>query len=72
MSEQHEPAITEFLGGATAIAEFLGSGWTARKVYHARESGALPIRRRRGLGIYAFKSELTTALRDPATLTHKA
>lgn len=76
MSEQHEntpeATITDFLGGANAIAEFLGPGWTTRKVYHARESGALPIRRRQGLGIYAFRSELAVALKDPDTLTHKA
>ncbi len=57
----------DLLEGAEAIAAFLG--WKPRKVYQAREDGwTIPIRKREGLGLYAFKSELRAWLRDPATL----
>jgi hypothetical protein len=66
------PFETDYLDGASEIAKFLGPAWTERKVYHARETNALPIRRKRGLGLYAFRSELVTALKDPVTLTPQA
>jgi hypothetical protein len=65
------PSITladDYLEGAGEIAAFLGPKWTERKVYHAREVKALPIRRKEGLGLYAFGSELTAALKAPETL----
>lgn len=58
----------DYVEGAQAIASFLGAGWNERRVYRARETGALPIRRKSGIGIYAFRSELTAALHDRATL----
>jgi hypothetical protein len=55
------------LEGATSIATFLG--WKERKVYQAREQGwTVPIRKRDGVGLYAFKSELEAWLRDDTTL----
>lgn len=59
----------DYLEGAGAIARFLGPPWTERKVFYAREVKALPIRRRPGIGLYAFKSELLAALKDPETLS---
>ena len=57
----------DLLEGAPAIAHFLG--WEPRKVYRARNEGwTIPLRKRQGLGIYAFKSELVAWLRDEATL----
>jgi hypothetical protein len=58
----------DYLEGADAIARFLGPSWTDRRVYHAREVKALPIRRKPGIGLYAFKSELEAALKAPETL----
>ena len=58
----------DYLEGAPAIAAFLGQDWTERRIYRARDTGALPIRRRAGIGIYAFRSELVAALTDPKTL----
>jgi len=64
-----DPSLRDdYIEGAAPIATFLGPGWNERRVYRARETGALPIRRKSGIGIYAFRSELTAALRDPATL----
>jgi hypothetical protein len=64
----------DYLGSVTEISKFLG--WTARKVRYARETGALPIRVKTGVGLYAFKSELLAALKTPDTLgprlPHKA
>jgi hypothetical protein len=64
----------EYLEGVDAIAKYLG--WNARKVRYARESGALPIRVKSGVGLYAFKSEILAALKTPDTLVprspHKA
>jgi len=58
------------LEGVQAIADFLG--WPPRKVYRAREEGwTTPIRKRDGLGIYAFKSELRDWLLDDATLPRR-
>ena len=62
----------DYLEGAQAIARYLGPPWTERKVYHARETNALPIRRKQGIGLYAFKSELLAALKSPDTLTSRA
>lgn len=59
----------DFLYGAPAIAAFLGDSWTERAARHARDKGSLPIRQRGKGGIlYAFKSELRAALKDPVTL----
>ena len=64
-----ETTIAEdYLNGAEAIVEHLGTPWTIRRVRYARETGALPIRMKRGIGLYAFKSELLAALRGPDSL----
>ena len=64
-----KPMINDdYLNGVESIATFLGPEWNERRVYRARETGALPIRRKPGIGIYAFRSELTAALQDPTTL----
>jgi len=64
----------DYLDSVAAIAKFLG--WSARKVRYARETGALPIRVKSGVGLYAFKSEILAALKTPDTLAprspHKA
>lgn len=61
----------DLIDGAEAIAVYLG--WPKRKVYSAREKGwSVPIRKRDGVGIYAFKSELDAWLRAPETLTPRA
>jgi hypothetical protein len=64
----------DYLDSVAEIAKFLG--WTARKVRYARETGALPIRVKSGVGLYAFKSEILAALKTPDTLApqspHKA
>ena len=53
--------------GAGAIAAHLGK--TERWVYQARERGwSVPIRKRDGIGIYAFAEELDAWLLDPDTL----
>src|SRR5258708_25276255 len=52
------PIRDDYLEGAPAIAAFLGDDWNKRRVYRARDTGALPIRRRPGIGLYAFRSEL--------------
>ena len=53
----------DLLDGAEAIARELGwtngrGKWHTRRVYHLREKGCPVIRRREGLGVYAFRSEL--------------
>lgn len=53
----------DLLDGAEAIARELGwtngeGKWHTRRVYHLREKGCPAIRRREGLGVYAFRSEL--------------
>ena len=62
----------DYLDGIDAIAEFLsetlGRPWTPRQARYARETGALPIRMKRGVGVYAFRSELLAALRGPDSL----
>ncbi len=60
------PLSDDYLGGVEAIAAFMG--WTIRKVRYARETGALPIRVKHGVGLYAFKSELVRSLQTPETL----
>ena len=60
----------DYLGSVMEISNFLG--WTARKVRYARETGALPIRVKNGVGLYAFKSELLAALRTPDTLASRS
>lgn len=57
----------EMLEGAAAIAAFLGGRWNPRRVWHAGVIGSLPIRKKPGIGVYAFKSELVAALKDPQT-----
>jgi hypothetical protein len=64
----HPPLADDVLEGAEAIARFLGKGWSERKVRHARDVGSLPIRKKRGMGLYAFKSELAAALWAPDSL----
>jgi hypothetical protein len=64
-----DPSISEdFLGGVNAIVTFLGHPWTVRRVRYARETRALPIRVKRGIGLFAFKTELLAALRAPDSL----
>jgi hypothetical protein len=58
---------SDYLEGAGAVASFLG--WNVRKVRYARETGALPIRVKQGIGLYAFKSELVAALKTPESLS---
>lgn len=58
------------LDGVAAIAAYLGV--TERWVYQQRERRAgTPIRKREGLGVYAFKSELDAWLHAPETLPAK-
>lgn len=64
------PISGEYLEGVDAIANYLG--WNARKVRYARETGALPIRVKNGVGLYAFKSEILAALKTPDTLVAKS
>ena len=67
MSTTDFTLAADMLEGATSIAAFLG--WKDRKVYQAREQGwSTPIRKRDGVGLYAFKSELVAWLRDDVTL----
>lgn len=55
------------LDGAAAIAAYLDR--PERWVYNVRERGlSCPIRKRDGLGIYAFTDELDAWLRAPETL----
>jgi hypothetical protein len=62
--------VDDYLGSVAAIATFLG--WSVRKVRYARETRALPIRVKSGVGLYAFKSEILAALKTPDTLVPKA
>ena len=61
------PTVEDCLSGVEEIAKYLG--WTVRKVRYARETGALPIRVKGGIGLYAFRSEILAALKAPDTLT---
>lgn len=66
-----QPADPDRLDGADAIARHLGK--RPRWVYQAREQGwPVPIRKRPGMGIYAFKSELDAWLRSDETLPGRA
>lgn len=61
----------DMLEGARAIADHLGWKGEAgeQKVYTARHKGwTIPIRKREGLGLYAFKSELDAWLKADETL----
>lgn len=58
--------VEDCLSGVEEIAKYLG--WTVRKVRYARETGALPIRVKGGIGLYAFRSEILAALKAPDTL----
>lgn len=70
MADNITPISTDRLDGAAAIAAYLGK--PERWVYQAREAGwSAPIRKRDGLGIYAFRSELDAWLSDPETLPAK-
>jgi hypothetical protein len=60
----------DYLEGVEAIASYLG--WSARKVRYAREIGALLIRVKSGVGLYAFKSEILAALKTPDTLAPRS
>ena len=62
----HSNIADDFLEGVEAIAAFLGR--PVRKVRYARQTGALPIRMKPGIGLYAFKSELLAALRGTDSL----
>ncbi len=59
------------LEGAANIANYLGRA--ERWVYQAREKGwSCPIRKRDGIGLYAFPDELDAWLEDDATLASNA
>lgn len=64
-----QPLSEDYLDGVPAITAFIGGTWTERKIRYAKEHGTLPIRQ---LGFdgkyYAFKSELTAALKSAETL----
>lgn len=66
--DEASDGLADKLEGVEAIAAFLGPEWTERRVYRAREVGSLPIRRKPGIGLYAFRSELCAALKAPETL----
>lgn len=52
----------DLLTGAGKIASFMGPEWTARRVYHYADRGAIPVIRRPGLAtLFARKSELRRA-----------
>lgn len=62
------PITDDILVGVKAITKFLHPAYNPRQVRYARDTGALPIRKKPGLGIYAFKSELLAALYAPSSL----
>jgi len=73
MTEKVEPdgSVSEdILEGADEIAKFLGKRWNASRVRTAKHRGWLPIHKRRGIGLYAFKSELSSFLRATESLGH--
>lgn len=73
MSDESGPVdmSSDRLDGAKAIAAYLG--WSERKVYQAREEGwSIPIRKRDGAGLYAFRSELYAWFTAPETLPSKS
>jgi len=60
-------AEDDLLKGTKAIAAYLG--WNERRVTYLREQRTnCPIRKRLGVGLYAFKSELNDWLHAPETL----
>jgi len=64
---EQNPVAADILYGAAELARFLR--WPVRNVYQARERGlSIPIRKREGVGIYAFKSELVAWLKAEETL----
>lgn len=70
LNDEDVAVANDRLDGAEAIAAYLGR--KPRWVYQAREEGwSVPIRKRDGLGIYAFKSELDAWLHAPETLPMK-
>jgi hypothetical protein len=58
----------DLLEGSEAIAKFLGDKWSASRVRKAKYRQHLPIHKRPGIGLYAFKSELTAFLRAAESL----
>jgi hypothetical protein len=65
------PVSRPRLEGAAAIAQYLGR--PERWVYHSREKGwSCPIRKRDGMGLYAFPDELDAWLEAPETLAGSA
>lgn len=64
----------DLLRGASAIAEYIGSGFTARAVYHlAEKPGALPVfRLPNNTTLYARKSELDRHFTGAATKANAA
>lgn len=67
MAESSTAVAADRLDGAKAIAAYVG--WSERKVYQAREEEwSIPIRKREGMGLYAFRSELDAWFRAPETL----
>lgn len=61
------PAVrNDLLLGVKEIADHLGI--TTRQVRYARETRSLPVRHKRGFGIYGLKSELLDSLRSDGTL----
>lgn len=46
----------DFLDGVDEILDHLGKKFNERRIRYARETGALPIRMKPGLGLYAFRS----------------
>jgi hypothetical protein len=66
------PVAADKLEGAKEIADYLGPQWDARRVRQARErKWSIPIRRRDGVGLYAFKSELDAWLKAADTLVER-
>jgi hypothetical protein len=66
-----EDTTADRLDGAAAIARYVGK--KERWVYMAREQGwSVPIRKREGFGLYAFKSELDAYLRGDESLPSHA
>ncbi len=63
-----DSAASDLLMGVNVIARYLGI--TKRQVRYARETGSLPIRHKRGFGLYALKSELLDSLKDSDSLSH--